>query len=203
MSVADGGGSHAGWANEAAGVITRDAITQLLFLRHEPAPVDLALVLGCPSVSNMDPAIALYKAGLTRRIVITGRGPFDEREPEWQVYQRYAFNAGLPDEALLIEREARSTLENFVLTEIVLAREIGWERIRSVAICTKPFHTRRAYMTARRIFPDQVELLMIPPEDPGDIQATDWWTTAWGRERVFHELRRIGEYALKGDLAYV
>ncbi|MGH9807893.1 MAG: YdcF family protein [Terriglobia bacterium] len=184
-------------------MITRDAITQLLFLRHESAPVDLALVLGSPSISNMDPAIVLYKTGLTQRIVITGRGPVDEGEPEWRVYQRYAVKAEIPGEAIIIEREARSTLENFVLTEVILAREIGWERIRSIAICTKPFHTRRAYMTARRFFPGHVELLMIPPEDPGDIHATDWWQTALGRERVLHELRRIGDYALKGDLAYV
>ena len=39
--------------------------------------------------------------------------------------------------------------------------------------------------------------------DPGDLSAENWWRTAKGRARIFTELGKIGEYALKGDLGDV
>lgn len=180
---------------------TRAAISEFLFVRDEPAPVDLVLVLGAPSPSAIEPAIALYHQHLTRRIVITGKGPETAAEPEWAVFRRHALQAGIPEAALLIEREATNTRENLLFTEPLIAREIGWSRIASIAITTKPFHARRTLMTARKVFPEHVRVLMLPPRHPGDLQADNWWRTPTGRERIFGEIRRIGEYALRDHLS--
>ena len=180
---------------------TRDAITEFLFIRDEPAAVDVVMVLGAPSPSAMQPAISLYHQGLTRRIVITGQGPATAATPEWIVFSRQALAEGIPESALLIEREARNTRENFLFTEPLIAREIGWAHIESIAITTKPFHARRALMTARRIFPPHVRVLMMPPSHQGDLQANNWWQTPNGRTRVFGEIKRIGEYALQDHLS--
>ncbi len=179
---------------------TRDAITELLFVRDPPRAVDLAMVLGCPQVSNMDPAIALYREGLTGRILITGHGPAGTETPEWRLYQAYALEQGLPASALLVEPDARNTQENFTLGERLVAEQLGWDNVGSIAIVTRPVHTRRALMTARRILPDKLELVMLSPSDDGAIQADTWWRTPYGRKRVLGELRRIGEYGLKDHL---
>jgi len=178
---------------------TRQAITDFLFIRDEPRAVDGAVVLGSQAVSNMDPAIGLYRRGLTPRILITGHGPTgEEDEPEWRTLAAYAAEQGVPEEALLLEPDARNTLENFRLSAELLGREVGWNRIKALAIVSRPFHARRARMTARRFFPQSVELVMLSPDD--GVQARDWWESVYGRYRVFEELRRIGEYALKDDL---
>lgn len=179
---------------------TRDALSDFLFIRDEPRPVDLVMVLGCPAISNMDPAIEFWRRGLTGRILITGHGPAGTEEPEWRLYQAYGLENGVPAEAMLIEPEARNTLENFTLSEPLLAREVGWENIDSIAIVTRPVHTRRARMTARRILPERLELVMLSPADDGAIQADTWWKTPYGRKRVLGELRRIGEYGLQDHL---
>ncbi len=179
---------------------TRDALTDFLFIRDEPRAVDWVMVLGCPSITNMDPAIALYRAGLTRHILITGHGPADDSEPEWRLYQAYGIEQGVPAAAMLIEPEARNTRDNFAFSAALLAREVGWDSIRSVAISTKPFHTRRARMTARRFFPEHVELVMLPPVDNRSIRAETWWKSPRGRRVILEELRRIGDYGLKDDL---
>lgn len=178
---------------------TRKAITDFLFIRDPPRAVDCALVLGSASVANMDPAIALYRADLTSRIVISGHGPTgEEPEPEWRTLKAYGASQGVPDEAMLIEPDARNTLDNFRLSYGLLAREVGWDNIASMAIVSRPFHARRARMTARRFIPAEVDLVMLSPDD--GVQAHDWWASVYGRYRVFEELRRIGEYALKDDL---
>lgn len=180
---------------------SRDAITQFVFVSHQPAKVDIALVLGSPSISNILPAISLYLQGNTNRIVISGHGPDDQHTPEWSVYNDYALAAGVPASAIYLEPSARNTLENFVFSSQLIEQLIGWHSVKSVAICCKPLHSRRALMTARQHLPRHVNLLMTPPKHPDDIQADDWWSTAHGRDRVMGEVIRIGEYAQKGDLS--
>lgn len=179
---------------------TRDAITRLLYIEDEPQPVDLCIVLGCPTISNMDPAIELYRSGLTPRLLVTGRGPDPSAPPEWQTYRDYALTRGVPSEAILIEDSATNTLENFARSATIIERDLGWHNVRTVAVATKPFHTRRALMTARRQWPGHVRLIFRPSREPDDLPADTWWQTEVGRRYVFSELRAIGTYALAGDL---
>lgn len=178
---------------------SRKAITRFLFIRDEPRPVDAVLVLGSSAITNMHPAMELYRAGLTQRIVITGHGPTVEAEPEWRAYLAHALEQGVARTSILVEPDARNTRDNFRLCAELIGRELGWEKIGTVAIVSRPFHARRARMTARRFFPAHVELVMLSPDD--GVQAQDWWKSVYGRFRVLDELRRIGEYALKDDLA--
>lgn len=180
---------------------TREAITQLVFLSQRPKSVDIVLVLGCDLIASMDPAIDLYRKGLTKKIVISGRGPTHRRNPEWQIYHQYALSQGIPNASILIESEARNTHENFVFSEVLISREIGWNNVTSIAIVTAPVHARRARMTAIRNFPAHVELTMLSPLDEKSIQADTWWNSRLGRQLVLEELRRIGEYGIKGHLA--
>lgn len=178
-----------------------DAITQFIFRADKPRHVDLALVLGSPSISNVEPAIALYRAGFAARILITGHGPVDTKVPEWRVYRDHAISQGVPTEDILIEPDATNTRENFLFSERIIARELGWDRIAEIAICCKPLHTRRAFMTARRFLPKHVNFVVLPPSHPADIQADNWWLKPQGKERVLGELRRIAEYSLTGDVS--
>ncbi len=131
------------------------------------------------------------------RILITGHGPQEDQAKEADLFLEYALNEGVPREAILVEREARHTRDNFELS----ASLVDWEAVRRVAIVGKPYHMRRALMTARRFWPEGIEYIMLPSNLPQDLKAGDWWESEWGRTRVMDELRRIGEYGVKGDLA--
>ena len=177
------------------------ALTSFIFMDDEPATVDLAIVLGSPSISNVEPAIDLYLKGFTKKIVISGHGPSPESVPEWRIYRDHALAAGVPSEALMIEPNARNTLENFLFTAKVITQHTSWDKISRIAICCKPIHTRRAFMTARKHFPGHVKLFMCPPRDPADLQAHNWSQTVIGRDRVLGEVRHIAEYGMKRDLS--
>jgi len=176
------------------------AITDLIFVRHAPRHVDLALVLGSPTVSSMDPAVALYRGGLVRRIVISGLGRHRDGPPEWQMLRDYGLEQGIAAGDMLIEPEATNTLENIRLSAPLIEREIGWSAVSTLAICCKPLHTRRAMMTARTHLPSHVEIVMLSPCDPRDIQPESWWTNDVARDRVLLEMKRIADYTLKGDI---
>jgi hypothetical protein len=179
---------------------TREAITRFLFLRDEPAPVDLCFVLGSPSISSMVPAADLFLSGLTPKILISGRGPRRWRKAECDIYKAYAIQRGVPEQAILLERKARNTLENFILAKPIIEREVGWQNLNRVAIAAKPFHMRRALMTARMQWPAHLSYLMLPSNAPDDPPAETWWQSEHGRRFVLSELQAIGAYALKGHI---
>lgn len=179
---------------------TRAAIARFLFIRDRPAPVDLAFVLGSPTLSSLTPALSLFHAGQTAKILISGRGLTASGLPEWQMYRDHALANGIPPTALLIEPEATNTHENMVFGADLVDRLMGWSAVRSVAICAKAYHLRRAFMTAAKVFPAGVRLIALPADGPGDITPDDWWTTPQGRNRVLEELGRISDYSLKNHL---
>jgi len=148
----------------------------------------------------MDPAIELYQKGLTRRILISGHGRSHTDLPEHELFRRYALERNIPESALLIERNATNTLENFSFSRALVESEIGWKTISDVALVTKPFHMRRAVMTARAEWPATLNLIKLPSRHPDDPPAETWWQTEGGRALVFSELRAIGSYALSGHL---
>ena len=176
---------------------TREAITEFLFLRDELQPVDLCVVLGSRYPETMDPAIDLWRRGWTPRILITGHGPEEDQEKEADLFLEYALAIGVPERSIIVERQARHTRDNFELSTQLIE---DWTSIRSVAIVGKPYHLRRAKMTAERFWPDGIEYVMLPSNLPQDLKAEDWWQGDWGRKRVLDELRRIGEYGARGDL---
>lgn len=179
---------------------TRLAISRFLFVSDPPEAVDLAFVLGSPSISSVYPAVELYLAGLTRRLLISGATITANLEAEWKLYQSYALAKGVLPEDILIEPSATNTRENLLLGSALVEKSIGWNNVNVVALCAKPFHMRRVLMGARGIFPAHVRLVALPPKDPGDIQADNWWTFSYGSERVLQELGRISAYGLLGHL---
>jgi uncharacterized SAM-binding protein YcdF (DUF218 family) len=176
------------------------AITKFLFINDPPAKVDLCFVLGCPTPTNMKPAIELYECGLAPFIMIAGHGPAPQPVPESEIFRDYAIQRGVPADAMVLESASTNTRDNFAMSAPIIAERFGWENIATVALVTKPFHMRRAVMTARRQWPPHVRLLCRPSVEPDDCLADSWWRTEAGRGYVLNELRAIGAYALQGDL---
>ncbi len=181
---------------------TVEAITRLLFMRDDPAPVDLAFVFGSNWIPTMDPAIDLYKRKLVSQILISGASATGDANgmTECQVFRQYAVANGVPEGAILREERATNTLENFRLASCLIEETRGWDSIQSVAFICKTFHTRRVLMTAARNWPRHLRYIFLPVVDERDIRSDNWWRDETARKRVLEELRRIADYTLKGDI---
>ncbi len=179
---------------------SREAITRFLFIADQPEPVDLCFVLGSPSISSIVPAVEMFARGFAPKLLISGRGPSPDNVPEWRTYRDYAIANGVPASAIFVEENATNTRENFLLSVPIVEAAIGWRNIRAVAIAGKPFHMRRALMTARVHWPAHLRFVMLPSSAPDDPPASTWWETEAGRGYVLSELRAIGTYALAGDV---
>lgn len=152
--------SRRGLALAAAGVAcvawTISATQVLLAARTDRAePADAIVVLGAahyrgkPSPvlrARLDHAVVLYDRGIASRVVLTGGVAEGDTASEAAVGRTYALAAGVPDSALLLEHEGRTTAQSLEHVATLLHRQ-GLSR---VVLVSDPFHVLRARRTAER-----------------------------------------------------
>jgi uncharacterized SAM-binding protein YcdF (DUF218 family) len=170
-------------------------VTELLFLRDEPRPANLALVFGHHepewAARRARHAAGLYHAGLVPRLLLSGGEPEVGGRSEAEVMADAARAAGVPESALLLESASQATWQNVSLS-VELLREQGLlEGLSRVLLVSCPWHMRRVSWIARRGFPPSVELLCCPHAE--DCTAEAWPESRDCRERVERELWLVRE----------
>jgi uncharacterized SAM-binding protein YcdF (DUF218 family) len=125
-------------------------------LHHEPRPTDIAIGLGSHDIGVAEHAAELWHEGRFALIVFTGANAPTTVEvfPRGEAvhYAERARELGVPDDAILTETRATNTGENFTLTRELLDG-LGIHP-RSATIISRPYQQRRAYATARKLWPE-------------------------------------------------
>ncbi|MFJ7593187.1 YdcF family protein [Streptomyces sp. NPDC097617] len=125
-------------------------------MHHEPRPCSVAVGLGSHDLGVADTTVDLYQRGMAPLIVFTGAtSPTTRaRMPRGEAvhYRERALELGVPPEDVLVEPNARNTGENIRLTRALL--EDAGRPIESVLLISKPYEERRAYATARKLWPE-------------------------------------------------
>ncbi len=124
--------------------------------RDSREPADAIVVLGAaqydgrPSPvfqARLDHAAMLYAQGIAPQIVLTGGVGTGDTASEAAVGQRYLLTRNVPDQALVVRPEGRST-EASIRSVAAWMREEGRE---SVVLVSDPFHMGRLRLEARRM----------------------------------------------------
>ncbi|MGW1589274.1 YdcF family protein [Streptomyces sp. NPDC002386] len=127
---------------------------------HALRPCSVAIGLGSHDLGVAETAVDLYKRGMAPLLVFTGATSPTTRErmPRGEAvhYRERALELGIPDSAVLVEPRARNTGENIRFSRELL-EEAGVD-VSSVLLISKPYEERRAYATARKLWP-AVEIL--------------------------------------------
>ncbi|MFF6891301.1 YdcF family protein [Streptomyces microflavus] len=124
-------------------------------MHHEPRPCSVGIGLGSHDLGVADETVNLYQRGKFPLIVFTGATSRTTRDRmprgEAEHYRERALELGVPASAILVEPEARNTGENINFTrELLTGRGID---VPSVMLVSKPYEERRAYATARKLWP--------------------------------------------------
>lgn len=118
--------------------------------------LDAIVVLGAPLANDrltpwleerVDAAAALFRAGAGPRIVTSGGVTRGAQRSEAAALAEGLVAAGVPAEAVMVEDESQTTVENARFTHAMLA-PLG---ARRVWLVTQPFHARRAARSFRRV----------------------------------------------------
>jgi len=123
---------------------------------HTLRPCSVAIGLGSHDLGVADTAVDLYKRGMAPLLVFTGATSPTTRErmPRGEAvhYRERALELGVPSSAVLVEPHARNTGENIHFSRAVL--EQADVDVSSVLLISKPYEERRAYATARKLWPE-------------------------------------------------
>lgn len=143
------------------------------------APV--AIVLGCSHVPYMDErangAIELYKSGRIEKIIPSGT-VINELLPEKRITEaeymaEYMIARGVKKEDIILENNARTTIENMICAQLEINRYYGNATTLDVFIVSSPLHLRRSKMIADQYMPRGIKVRMYPC--PTDRHGKDNW----------------------------
>lgn len=176
-----------------------EAVSHLIFVDQPPATAEAIILLGGHN-TMIDRVAELVAAGYASVVITTG-GPnrFFDGRVEADVHAE-ELQAVVPGCDILRERESHNTLENLLYSLRIIRRGIIRVRRQRVIVVAKPIVTRRAQLTAARIFPPQIESIVCSGSDRRGVTATNWVTRAEWRTLVMSEVEKIGKYYIQGDL---
>lgn len=178
----------------------RAAIADYVMVRTEVAAADLCFVFGTRHGVDdfVRTVVELWDRGLCRRVLISGGVTPGHVESEAEVLARGVLTAGVPAEALILERAALNTRDNVVFSLPLLQASVGLDKVRSVLAVGKICSTRRYLMTLERHMPS-VRKMVVGVNYFG-VPAERWFESADFRDRVLGEWRKIPVYLASGDL---
>jgi hypothetical protein len=173
--------------------MTEAEITEFLFRRDPLSRSDLALVFGHHdphvSVERARHAAFLFLHGHTPRLLLSGGATGNGGQSEAEHMAAVAQSLGVPREALLLEAQSRTTVENLSLSVSLLDRQNLLDSIRAVHLVSCPWHMRRVLHLASIAFGPSVSLLASPHEE--SCTASTWASSAECRKWVLAELRLV------------
>ncbi len=169
------------------------ALGRWLVVADSPVPADAIVVLGGDWQGRIQQGIRLYREGWAPLLLVTGGMAIAPGRVQADYLAEVARRAGVPSQAILTQRESRSTWEDAALT-VGLARERGWRR---VLLVTSDWHSRRAAMVFRRVWgPAGVEVRSVPSAE-WRFDLERWWQELDGGETVIIEWIRLVWYWLR------
>ncbi len=138
---------------------------------------DAIIVLGYPAdrdgnpspmqLSRVTEAVHEYERGVAPRIIMTG-GPTRPNSVEAEVMARTARAEGIPESAILIEGQARDTIQNACYS-VRIMKSHGWH---SAEVVSTPSHLPRAALIFERL-PIEFRVHAAPQFTPSSIFTSE------------------------------
>lgn len=129
-------------------------------MHHPIRPCSVAIGLGSHDLGVATFAADLYRSGLFPILVFSGANSptTAARFPRGEAvhFSEHAIRLGVPASAIIVEPNAANTGQNITYSRHTL-HAAGVE-VESVMLISKPYMERRAYATARKVWP-QVEVV--------------------------------------------
>jgi uncharacterized SAM-binding protein YcdF (DUF218 family) len=166
---------------------------------HDPRPCDAGIGLGSHDLGVATLAADLYHAGLFPVLVFTGaNSPTTlDRFPRGEAvhYAEQAMALGVPRHAIIIEPEAANTGQNITRSRQALA-DAGISP-GSVMLISKPYIQRRAYATARKLWPE-VTVVCVSEDLTLDDYLKQMGDGKLVIDMLVGDLQRVIDYPARG-----
>jgi uncharacterized SAM-binding protein YcdF (DUF218 family) len=177
---------------------------EYLIVEHEPQKADLIVCLGGPGVANALAAVDAFQKGLApylfkaKEVEADGLDYLKEKirdyPTEFDLFGMITEGFGIPGEAIISpEKRVGSTMEEANLVR-ALALDEGYG---SLILVTTLTHSRRAYLTFRKVFKDSEVKLISLPSHYQQFSPKDWWKNRSFTKELIIEYQKLIYYKVK------
>jgi uncharacterized SAM-binding protein YcdF (DUF218 family) len=167
-----------GWLVFAALIVWAGTLGLVLAAGARPVvqQADAVLVLGAAQYNGrpspvlkarLDHGISLYKRGLAKKMIFTGGVGAGDTLSEGEVSKRYALKQGVPDTAIMVERQGVTSAESVTAA----AAQMRQQGLRTALIVSDSYHMLRVELLARRA---GITPLRAPARTPIDRSPNRW-----------------------------
>ena len=172
-----------------------EEMTNFIFLEDVPEQADVIFLPGSEEGMLAKTAARLYLEGYAPIIVPsgkyakwTGHSIVGEFETESDYFTHLLMEEGVPECAILKEREATYTYQNAINTRRLLDdRGIV---VKKALLCCQAYHARRSKLYYQVLFPE-TEILVCPTITKG-ITKENWFRKQESIDIVLGEIERCG-----------
>ncbi|MBL8046524.1 MAG: YdcF family protein [Anaerolineales bacterium] len=151
----------------------------------------IVMIGGDHKPERVQRVVELYQQGYASTVIISAGTVVSEGHEqlaEAEVMRRQALVFGLPESAIIIENQSRSTFQNAYFTKAIL-QERGYN---SIILVTSLFHSRRAGQIFREVF-GATPIISIQPAEACELC---WWFQPDQVGVVFYEYYNWARYWL-------
>lgn len=193
---------------EALDTLTDAQVSTIVYgdWQDDGGMADVALLLGGHSAvcaERANAAAQLYHSGRVRYIMPTGGVEWESeygKHSECKLLHRFLLEEGVPEEAILPENEATTTVENMICCTLQMYRRLNIYAIKRVYVVTSACHLRRSLAHAKNFLPRQIEVagFCIPR---AESDKEHWFSDPFHAPRTRRELPFIKNLVDRGYMA--
>lgn len=181
-----------------------DYLTEFIFVEDIPEKSDAIFIPGSGYGEIAVHAAKLYREGLAPLLVPSGKysivtGRFggvqspmtyvgQEFETESAFLTKILLDEGVPEEAIIQEREATYTWQNAIFTKRILDEQ-GIAVKKAILSC-QAYHAKRCLMYYQLMFPDIV--FYVSPVETRGISRRNWYKREESMHLVLREVEHCG-----------
>jgi len=177
---------------------------EYLIAEHEPRKADLIVCLGGPGVANALAAVDVFRKGLApylfkaKEVEPDGldflKAKVKDYPTESDLFTTITDGYGISREVIISpEKRVGSTIE-----EADLVRTFVLDKgYKSLILVTSLTHSRRAYLTFRRVFKDSKVKIISLPSHYQEFSPKDWWKKRAHTKEVIIEYQKLIYYKVK------
>ena len=177
--------------------LTDDVIDKVLFdgIEDKGQNADCIIVLGSSKAVQyrVPAAVKAYHEGRAPKLMMCGgptRNAVGDDIVEADRMRLKALELGVPDEAILCERNSENTVENFLFAMVELQRRFWLNNVRSILLVTTTYHMRRSLALANYLLPEHIAVYPCPVDDT-NTKRDNWMKHETGRKRATAEAANI------------
>ena len=137
-------------------------------VKDDGETAEVALLLGTRHERSVERAVAaaeLYLSGRVGKVVASGGVEWEyngEMLSEAEFMKRIMVGQGVPEEDILLDNEARTTIENMICGTLVMARDKKLIFANKVIIVTSQAHMKRSLALAKALLPRKLAISSYP-----------------------------------------